>query len=77
MVLPIITCSFLLLAPTNGHFFLIQCTCIILDAWCSTDHNKKYVFFQVKLPQLALVSGISVQGGKDILQKMNDYWVTE
>lgn len=46
------------------------------NAWCSSDHNQKYVFFQVRLPQLALVSRVAVQGGKDILQKMNDYWIT-
>ena len=46
-----------------------------LDAWCSSDHNPGYVYFQIKLPQLALLSRISIQGGKDILKKRNDYWV--
>ena len=46
------------------------------DAWCSSDSNKGYVYFQIELPQLALLSGISVQGGKDILQKSNNYWVS-
>ena len=48
---------------------------IILDAWCSSDNNRGYVYFQIELPQLALLSRIAVQGGKDILKKMNDYWV--
>ena len=34
------------------------------------------MYFQIELPQLALLSGISVQGGKDILQKSNNYWVS-
>lgn len=47
---------------------------VISDAWCSSDHNKNYVFFEVHLPDLALVTGLSIQGGKDILLKRNDYW---
>ncbi|XP_048577652.1 uncharacterized protein LOC5509903 isoform X2 [Nematostella vectensis] len=45
------------------------------EGWCSSDQNSRFIYLQVKLPNLAMLSRIAIQGGKDIFQKSNDYWI--
>ncbi|KXJ23721.1 uncharacterized protein LOC110249945 [Exaiptasia diaphana] len=44
------------------------------EAWCSTDHNRNYHYYEIKLPNLAILSRIAVQGANNLAQKSNNYW---